>query len=985
MWPPRAGSAPATGAGPPSASLFGSGGRRVPRRRLAGPPERGGGGPRYRGLRADELAVGLAGAGLISLSELVDLFVAPGFWRVSWVVLALFAGLAVAVAAALAVGRLLATRARRRPWTAALARSLPALAVLIPVGRTTFEGAFASTLPGAATGRFWLPVVGLALVAAAVRLGERIALRPTGRMALGIAFSVGAGLLDLVNRRVVRSEYPDLHTALLIGCVVVAGLGLRLLVGELQPGRWAWPDGRPGRRLQLGAAAAAALLLIGLAGGLRDKSSRRAIADHGLHGRLLVRAAKAIADLDGDGYARVFGGGECDEWNAAINPDAREVVGNGVDEDCDGQDLDRPWSLPGDAARRERLARWRGGDEVGAFTRRASRFNVVMMVVDALRADPFVPTPANVATFPQFFALRSRARWFTRTFAPAAGTDLSMTGVLTGKPNPMSGSELTVPEAFAAAGYRTHAVVPAEVLRFASPTMLTRGFASHAVVDEQAGGGGGAQAITSPRTTDLGLAFLDGWTARPERPFFLWLHYFDVHEHAQIPADAPALVAHAGGRAPRGTRERYRALVGVVDDSLGRLLSELERRGLRDNTIFVLLSDHGESLGEHPRLPERHGRVLYNALTHVPLAVAVPGLEAAEVSHPVSLLDVPATLLDLLGVPGDASEVEGESLLPLLLDASPSLFEPPRILPLTESDQFGIVAWPHKLLVSRAAEYTELYDLTRDFAEATDRAEEQPELVRSLLRAYRAFPAVPLDRTEAGRRRWEMKARATRPSSDEMAALARRLARPAGEEPDSWRPSVARAPSGLVQITRRGTLTRPLPQTGEVTQRGTLTRPLPQAGEVTQRGTPTRGKPVRGARPALPHARRTAGDGAATRVPRAASIPAPAPPPPRGQPPQAPPAAGSRAPSTPERAAARPPPPPASTSPPRKPAGKRAPAPRKAAAAVARPAGSRAKGGAAPAAKTTATKTAATAAVPTATAAAAATTARPPARPPGRR
>jgi hypothetical protein len=908
MWPPRAGTAPATGAGPPAASLFGSGGRKM--RRPSGRPGPGGppGGPPrdhddgYRGLRADELAAGFAGAGLISLSELVDLFVAPSFLRAAWVVLALFAGLGLLVALSLALGRRLADRARR-PWTAALARSLPALAVLIPVGRTTFEGAFASTLPGAATGRYWLPVVGLAAVAAAVHLGERLCRRPAGRLGLGIAFSVGAGLLDLVNRRVVRSEYPDLHTALMVGCVVIAGLGLQLLIGELRPGLRDWPHGRPGRKMRVGAAAAAALLLVGLATGLRDKHSRRTIADHGMHGRLLVRAAKAMADIDGDGYARVFGGGECNELDAAINPDAREVVGNGVDEDCDGLDLDRPWSLPGDAARRERVARWRSGDEVGAFALRASRLNVVMMVVDALRADPFVPTPTNVATFPHFFSLRSRSRWFTRTFSPAAGTDLSMTGVLTGKPNPMSGSELTVPEAFAAAGYRTHAVVPAEVLRFASPTMLTRGFASHVVVPEMSGGDGGAQAVTAPRTTDLGLSFLDGWTARPERPFFLWLHYFDVHEHAQIPADAPALVAHAGGRVPRSTRDRYRALVGVVDESLGRLTSELERRGLRDNTIFVLLSDHGESMGEHPRLPERHGRVLYNALTHVPLAVLVPGLEPAEVSHPVSLLDVPATLLDLLGVPGEASEVEGESLLPLLLDASPSLFEPPRILPLSESDQFGIVAWPHKLLVSRAADFTELYDLSRDFAEATDRAEEQPELVRSLLRAYRTFPSIPLDRTEAGRRRWEMKARATRPSSAQLAALAKRLARPAGADGDSWRPSVARAPSGLVQITRR--------------------------------------KPVRGARAS--HPRRSAGVVATTKAPKAASIPAPAPPPPRARPPQAAPAAGSRARSTPERAAARPPTPAAPPAAPRKPAGKQAPAPRKAAAAGSRPTGARAK------------------------------------------
>ena len=114
-----------------------------------------------------------------------------------------------------------------------------------------------------------------------------------------------------------------------------------------------------------------------------------------------------------------------------------------------------------------------------SFARRAAHMNVLLVVVDALRADSFDPTAENTRAFPAFFNLRRRARWFTRAFSPAAGTDLSMTGVLTGKANPMTGSDLTLSEILTAAGYRCHAVIPQEVLRFISPTMLTRGFASH--------------------------------------------------------------------------------------------------------------------------------------------------------------------------------------------------------------------------------------------------------------------------------------------------------------------------------------------------------------------------------------------------------------------------------------------------------------------------------------------------------------------------
>jgi CheY-like chemotaxis protein len=144
-----------------------------------------------------------------------------------------------------------------------------------------------------------------------------------------------------------------------------------------------------------------------------------------------------------------------------------------------------------------------------------------------------------------------------------------------------------------------------------------------------------------------------------------------------VPSSAADVVAYNHGVVPHNRVEKYRTMVSVVDGAIGRLRAGLAARGLGENTAIVLLSDHGESLRENPRLPEYHGRFLYNPLVHVPLAVIVPGLEPSDISHPVSLLDVSHTLRDLLAVPGDAAheDEEGESLLPLLVDAPPSLFE----------------------------------------------------------------------------------------------------------------------------------------------------------------------------------------------------------------------------------------------------------------------------------------------------------------------
>ena len=431
--------------------------------------------PRAAVLRAEDLAAGLAGAGLLALVELGALTRAPGAVNALWVVAGLYAGVGLLLGIALTVSRILSEEGAR-PLTTAMGAALPIVVLFLPLGRALFQGAWASTLPGARWAPLWVPVAGVLATTVLVFAAARFGGGRTTRTVLAIGMPIVAVELDILNRNLLRSEYPDLHTLLLLGSCLMAALGARMLITDFSPPRLDWLAGRPGQRLWLVVGGAFALLVAAMGLGLRDKASRRVIADHGMHGRLLTRAAKSVLDFDRDGHAAVLGGGDCREFNAKISPEARDIIRNGIDEDCDGQDQERNWILPGDAARRQRLARWREEDEqVRGFARRAAHMNVLMVVVDALRADSFDPTAENTRAFPAFFNLRRRARWFTRAFSPAAGTDLSMTGVLTGKANPMTGSDLTLSEILTAAGYRSHAVIPQEVLRFISPTMLTRG------------------------------------------------------------------------------------------------------------------------------------------------------------------------------------------------------------------------------------------------------------------------------------------------------------------------------------------------------------------------------------------------------------------------------------------------------------------------------------------------------------------------------
>jgi arylsulfatase A-like enzyme len=702
----------------------------------------------------------LSGAAVVMLVELGYLFRDGGIGLGAWAVAGLFAGLGLGLGLALWIFGALAAPLRSA-WARAFVCSLPALVVLVPVGRSLFEGARASTLPIAAFAPLWVPLAGLGFTAAAVRLGAALAERPFGRVGLSLMLPSAATAFEVANRRVLPSEYPDLHTALLVLTCLLSGMALRSWLGHI-PSRFRGPTRRGPLVIAAAAVAGGALFAAALWGGLQDKASRRAVADHGMHGRHLVRVIHTLFDMDGDGYSALLGGGDDNDFDATIHPGARAIAAEALEEERRTGVLPASRGAESDGLREEQARLWRHDPEVQAFVRRASGMNVLLVVVDALRADALVPE--NRHRLPNFFRLLDESRWFTRALAPSAGTDLSMAGVLTGKVDPISGVEITLAEALSAAGYVSHAVVPREVLRAAPKTLLTRGLTSHEALVTDAVQRDVADRTSSDRVTERGLAFLDQWAKEPAQPFFLWLHYFDVHEHHQIPTRTEAIVAHNEGRVPTARDEKYRALVAVVDSALGQLRAGLAARKIAERTLVVLLSDHGESLREDPRLPDNHGRFLYNALVHVPLAVMIPGHAPAQIPQPVTLLDVTPTLLELVGARAARHGMQGESLLPLLLDGSTQLIDASRPLPLNETDQFGVVVWPYKLLVRPSGNLTELYDLSRDFHEKDDRADAEPALVDELLRTYHALPPVALDRTARGRARWEHNARASRPS-----------------------------------------------------------------------------------------------------------------------------------------------------------------------------------------------------------------------------
>ncbi len=193
-------------------------------------------------------------------------------------------------------------------------------------------------------------------------------------------------------------------------------------------------------------------------------------------------------------------------------------------------------------------------------------------------------------------------------------------------------------------------------------------------------------------------SFLD-WFARrrePGRPVFAFLNYLDTHTPYLLPPGArnrfgvnpkSKEVLHDvlmewdrldHRRLPRRyrslARDAYDDCLAYLDEQLGALFDELQRRDILDRTLVIITSDHGEGLGEHDLF--LHGQSLYRPEIRVPLLILLPSHHpSGSVVRPtVSLRDLPATIVNLIGL-GQRSPFPGRSLARFW--ANPSIAGPP--------------------------------------------------------------------------------------------------------------------------------------------------------------------------------------------------------------------------------------------------------------------------------------------------------------------
>jgi len=447
--------------------------------------------------------------------------------------------------------------------------------------------------------------------------------------------------------------------------------------------------------------------------------------------------------------------------------------------------------LPPGTRRLRVRARWPAGDGPVAVLghprlRRAAReprHNLLIVSLDTLRADR-LGCYGGPADSTQLDAFAAEALRFETAYAPSSYTLPSHASLLSGQLPVLHGVRRTLDRVDSE---RT----PLLSLSLAEAGYVTAAFTGGGFLSTDYGFGAGFDRFSHndpcwPIDTKRGRALLRrgsdsgsrelellrrsnvdhvvDWLAAqpPGAPFFALVHTYAAHNYApdRRGLERAGLVTSEGLELRFDRRDYlawkagedellesvslhftafYDAAIGTADDFVGHLLEGLDATGLSDNTIVVILSDHGEELGELGIFG--HGKSLHEGVTRVPLLVRIPGRPARVHTEPIGLADLAPWLLELLDVSVDPRMRPPPALAPERTDP------PERRITLLElatgdEDRWGVRSGHFKLLQTGNAETTTLHDLSTSAGEGQDvsalHPEERAQLER-YLQSYRAL------------------------------------------------------------------------------------------------------------------------------------------------------------------------------------------------------------------------------------------------------
>ncbi|MBM4352938.1 MAG: hypothetical protein FJ109_03935 [Deltaproteobacteria bacterium] len=445
----------------------------------------------------------------------------------------------------------------------------------------------------------------------------------------------------------------------------------------------------------------------------------------------LYAQVKKSVDLDGDGQTWLFDGGDCDESDPLVNRLAPDRPGNGLDEDCDGQD----------AEMREELQL---GDPRPFPLPSARKYNILVVLIDALRADHVHSFGYKRPTTPNLDRLAEQSLAFSQAVSQYPSTGISVPSMLAGRyPEYMTwgkpkrnnqyvllpGNEL-VTDVLSRNGYLAHSLVASwietHILGLKDHFDRLESLYPHSEWKKWV-------RDSSRLSATRAIEFFEH--RRTDKPFFLLLHFEEPHE-PYVDRGPP------GKSFGKKDIDRYDSDIFWTDLWLGFLLGYMEIKGLLEDTVVIVLADHGEEFGDHGK--KFHGHQIYQESIHVPLLVRVPGMEPARVDSRVGLLDLFPTILDITGIDHDRSQLQGVSLLRTAAGATET-DERPLFSMLADREKEPTQRckallrgnWKYILDLTRNRE--ELYDLVLDPKEKSDMAGTKPPVLDELKGLLRTF------------------------------------------------------------------------------------------------------------------------------------------------------------------------------------------------------------------------------------------------------
>ena len=376
--------------------------------------------------------------------------------------------------------------------------------------------------------------------------------------------------------------------------------------------------------------------------------------------------------------------------------------------------------------------------------------SILVISIDSLRADEVARVENDRPVAPALAAFARESVRFTSALSAAPWTTPSMMAVMTGLPAPAHGVEEhdralapSVPvlaELLQRARWRTGAVSPALTLR--PEYGFARGFDDYDFEPL------GHDVITSPKLAGKTLHLLDRY--KDDR-FMIWVHFWDPHYNYIPPApfdeqyrigvkpareDVQCLKWIENPLPPEGAlylHGQYRGEIAYTDKFVREILEHLEKLGRADDTIVVILGDHGESFQAHGWLG--HTIRVDQDMTHVPIMIRWPGhLAPAEIGGAVEIAQIGPTLLKLAGLPH-----EGFGLVkPLPLTPADAVADASA---LTQTLRMGCFTgllkgrWKYQLDHRTCGE--RLFDVSADPGETSDRAPQEAQALAAMRGALR--------------------------------------------------------------------------------------------------------------------------------------------------------------------------------------------------------------------------------------------------------